>query len=333
MQHNNPLISIIIPAFNASKYISQSVNCCLRQTYSNLEIIIVNDGSTDDTLEKLKKFESNDDRILIINKDNGGLVDARKSAIEIVKGEYVFFLDCDDIIENCAIEKLVNCSNIANVDIVIGNVHVVSSSNKTIEISQQKFSFGIDRNGIICSYLTKEIKPSLCFRLIRTSLLKKINTDSRFTIGEDFISNMLILEKSDVVVDLIDDVIYHYIQYSGSMVNRQSESVANARMIYIKWVSDYVNSLDVINDEEIKNCLAFFVLQEYYTFLRSGGDFFSETEVQNLVKNIYIKNGWALNKLTLWQKGMLLTYCNSPKIGSMFRDLLVVVRNNVRRIN
>lgn len=91
-----PLISICIPAYNASKYIVESVNSILRQSYQNLEIIIVNDGSTDDTLIKIQNL--NDHRIKIISQDNMGQCNAANNAFNASKGEYIKFFDADDIL-------------------------------------------------------------------------------------------------------------------------------------------------------------------------------------------------------------------------------------------
>ena len=85
------MISIIIPAFNAAKYISQSVKCCLHQTYTDLEILVVNDGSTDATRFIVERLQSLDSRIKLLNKVNGGLVSARKEALQHVSGDFVFF--------------------------------------------------------------------------------------------------------------------------------------------------------------------------------------------------------------------------------------------------
>lgn len=90
-------VSIIIPVYNSSKFIEETVRSVQNQTYQNFELIVVNDGSIDNTLDILTKLQEKDSRILIIDKPNSGVSDTRNSGIEIAKGEYVAFLDSDDI--------------------------------------------------------------------------------------------------------------------------------------------------------------------------------------------------------------------------------------------
>ena len=90
----NELISVVIPVFNAEKYLRETVQSVLNQTYSNFELIAVNDGSTDRSLEILQQIT--DDRIRIIDKENTGVSDTRNVAIKAARGEYICFLDADD---------------------------------------------------------------------------------------------------------------------------------------------------------------------------------------------------------------------------------------------
>ena len=100
------LISVVINAYNAEKYINKCIDNVVNQTYKNLEILIVNDGSTDNTLEICKSYK--DDRIRIINQENMGLSMARNVGIDNAKGDYLYFVDADDFIDNDTIEYLYN---------------------------------------------------------------------------------------------------------------------------------------------------------------------------------------------------------------------------------
>ena len=100
------LVSIIIPIYNVEKYLTKCIESVINQTYKNLEIILVNDGSTDNSKEIIDKYSLIDSRIKVINKKNGGLSEARNAGIEIAKGDYIGFLDSDDWIELNMYEKL-----------------------------------------------------------------------------------------------------------------------------------------------------------------------------------------------------------------------------------
>lgn len=106
-------VSIIIPAYNASKYIKRCIASLLNQTYKNIEIIVVNDGSTDNTLEMAKQFD-----ITVLDKENGGVSSARNMGLKIATGDYICFVDADDYVEKNYIESVINVIKENNYDII-----------------------------------------------------------------------------------------------------------------------------------------------------------------------------------------------------------------------
>ena len=100
------MISVIVPIYNAEKYLDKCLTSIVNQTYADIEIILVNDGSTDESLAICKKYEQDDERIVVINKRNEGLVRARKDGIRMAKGEYITFVDADDWIDITTYEKV-----------------------------------------------------------------------------------------------------------------------------------------------------------------------------------------------------------------------------------
>ncbi|BET04532.1 hypothetical protein MASAN616_03950 [Streptococcus sp. SN-1] len=118
---NFPLISIIIPVYNVEEYIAHCIHNILSQTYSNLEIIIVNDGSLDDSIRIAKELTKDDSRFIYIDKENGGQSDARNAGLDIATGDYIFFCDPDDFMFEKSIENLYYASVLTNADIVVGS--------------------------------------------------------------------------------------------------------------------------------------------------------------------------------------------------------------------
>ncbi|NEK55550.1 glycosyltransferase, partial [Rhizobium leguminosarum] len=106
-----PLVSVVIPAFNASRYIERTLRSAGRQTYRNLEIIVVNDGSTDDTAKVVEKMALADPRIRMLSTANRGVAAARNTGIQESTGRFVAFLDADDLWHQTKIEKQVNALN------------------------------------------------------------------------------------------------------------------------------------------------------------------------------------------------------------------------------
>ncbi|MBK8156015.1 MAG: glycosyltransferase family 2 protein [Streptococcus sp.] len=116
---NNSLVSIVVPIYNVEKYLEKCIISLIHQTYQNLEIILVVDGSPDASIDICKKWASKDDRIKIINKENGGLSDARNSGLKAASGELISFVDSDDWVSINMIEKMVNAIKSNNVDMAI----------------------------------------------------------------------------------------------------------------------------------------------------------------------------------------------------------------------
>ena len=123
------LVSVITPIYNSEKYISKTINSVINQSYKNLEIILVDDGSTDKTYEILKKYSKMDKRIKLFHQKNKGAPLARNKGLEKSTGRYIVFVDSDDILEKDAIEKYME-----NVpfDILIGNYRTIDENGKFI---------------------------------------------------------------------------------------------------------------------------------------------------------------------------------------------------------
>ncbi len=118
-----PLVSVIVPIYNAEIYLERCINSIINQTYQNLEIILVDDGSTDNSSETCDKFQQRDSRIRVIHKENGGVVSARRAGIQSARGIYVAYLDSDDWIESDMYEELV-CQIVQNnADIVTSGLY------------------------------------------------------------------------------------------------------------------------------------------------------------------------------------------------------------------
>ena len=136
----NPAISIIMPIYNSEKYIEECLNSLIYQTFKNFEIICVNDGSTDNTLNILKKYEKKDERIKIINQYNKGAAVARNIGMKNSKGEYLIFLDSDDIFEITMIEELYAKIKGNNAEIVICNSEYFYTMNNKNIYDEKKYS-------------------------------------------------------------------------------------------------------------------------------------------------------------------------------------------------
>ncbi len=218
-----PLVGIIVPVYNGEKTLEQCVESIRSQTYRNLQLILVNDGSTDHSGEICQKHAFADTRITIITKANGGLVRARKDGIRQCTAEFVSWVDADDWIEGDYIENLVKMQQESGADIV-APAHYKDIGVDSIFVKNGIADGVYGRSELIPRMLyTGEffeygIQPHLCTKLFRTGILKSTQEDVPDTVivGEDAaVTYPSILRAERVCVTSIAG--YHYIQHAQSM--------------------------------------------------------------------------------------------------------------------
>lgn len=218
------MISVIVPIYNAEKYLDKCLTSIVNQTYSDIEIILVNDGSTDESLAICEKYKQADNRIVIINKHNEGLVRARKDGIRMAKGKYITFVDADDWIDITTYEKVYT----GTADIIAYGLmeeYVHCSKSKINKIEQGIYNKKEIRSKIIPRMLSTEVffefglLPNLCCKLIKKSLLLEIIEDVSdiVTIGEDADFFFRIVYKAESLL-IKTDTPYHYRQHPESMM-------------------------------------------------------------------------------------------------------------------
>lgn len=316
-------VSIIIPAYNAAEYLPKCIDSCLAQSFTDYEIIVVDDGSKDGTAILLENYSSIDRRIKHVSKKNEGLVCARRAGLEYAKGTFVFFIDADDYIEYNTLQLLYE--NSLDKDIVIGGIKIENPSGTPFLLQHHnEFLYNDSRKGMLCNYLSKSITPSLCGRLIRRELLKGIITPNQITIGEDVVTNMILLYSYDIRFKIVDIYLYHYVQYMDSMINTKSDVTLYKRLEFLKWIDQYVKTHEAV-DEEIYYCLSKFMMEELYAYLRDGGCFNMDFL---FCKYIYVNyaNMKSLKKLPIWHIAFIILFRYCPYGGFIFRKVFSRVR-------
>ena len=209
-----------MPVYNASKYLDRSINSILNQTYDNLEIIIVDDSSTDNSKDIIKKYASKDSRIRpIYSEMNQGVSKSRNLGLNVLTGDYVFFMDADDYITKNAIEIMINKCIKYNAD-VVDSYHLIISGNKTFLESKplkEDLVMG-DKSNI--EMLTKA--TYITGKLIDSQLVKNLLFDVNLRRYEDLVfEHQLKLKLKNYV--LITDIVYYYYQVPDSLINTLGE--------------------------------------------------------------------------------------------------------------
>jgi glycosyltransferase involved in cell wall biosynthesis len=220
----NELISVIVPVYNVEKYLSRCVDSIINQTYKNLEIILVDDGSPDNCPAMCDEYVKKDSRIKVIHKENGGLSDARNAGMKVAKGDYIGFVDSDDWIELNMLERLLSEIIKNNCDVASCGVKMVWEDNS----KKSRMLFPIDADCVIDG--TENALDSLMFdnRIIQTvwnKIYKKsIIENILFPVGkinEDEYWSWRAIAKSKRVICLSEPM-YNYVQRSGSIMRSNS---------------------------------------------------------------------------------------------------------------
>lgn len=197
------MVSVIIPVHNAAQYLEQSVECILYQTYKDIEIIVVDDGSTDDSAEIAARFP-----VKLIQQENKGVSAARNKGMEVASGDYLHFMDADDFIDLGFYEKMVNAIESVNAEIACSEVYQEKYPELSLRI-KDKLLLSYAEDKMVATNLGNQ---AMCFKfLYRTSFLKTINLqfDTTVHVAEDLLFNIqaLFLCKHMVTVP---DAVYYY---------------------------------------------------------------------------------------------------------------------------
>ena len=318
------MISIIIPAYNVERYIARSIECCLKQTYSDIEVVVINDGSTDSTSDIVKSLSTKDSRIILVEKANGGLVSARKEALQHVSGDFVFFLDADDVIDENTIESLAQYTK--DYDVIVADFLLENENGKVLPCQHKnKKVFGDDKIGLYSNFLSKSITASLCGRLIRTDMLKDFSTPIHITTGEDVITNLIMVKNHNPRIKVINIPFYHYIQYPHSMANTKNRKTLMKRVEYVQWVIDFMRQECLLDNVLIRPHLQYLLLDEYYSFLRDGGKVEYCPSFCKLV-NFEFWNDKILSGFPIWKRLVLKSYHYNEYLGIFVRNTLNILR-------
>lgn len=318
------LISIIITVYNAEKYLAVCLDSCLNQTFQNIEIIIVNDGSSDGSLEIISTYLEKDRRCRLFNKKNEGLVKARKDGVQIAKGDFIFFLDADDVIIPQAIEILVSEQQVTNADVVLANFWVETEKGHIMYRTQNTFKYGKEDKAMLLNLLSKSFGPTIWGKLIRKNIFSQINVPNFITIGEDVIANMQIIMLENVKFANVDDCIYHYIQHTNSMVNARNKKTAAARLQYVYYIQNSLEKCKYVNSTDYIEAYTSFLLGEYFSFLKDGGLPSMCAQLSMEVKEILNSKPRILG---FFRHYLIRSYLFSDNIGLLYRGLYLTVRN------
>ncbi len=284
------LLSIVIPLYNAEKYIKETLCSVLKQTFTNSEILIIDDGSTDNSVNIVKSLQKNYDRIKLIQQENSGASAARNRGIREANGKYIIMMDADDTIEDTMHETMVSKAEELNADMVVCNFATVLNNGQKRIV--HKFDYPcdvlldrkyIEKEVIVHSLYninSKKFLNSHCTMMIKRSILaeNKLEYDESKKKEEDKPFLMTCLNYIQKMV-FVDGVFYNYIKRPGSLISQYSDRFNNILDNFDLYEKLFSNIYNFKSDVWLK----YFVSQyeECISFV-----FMHKRNVQNVKKEI-----------------------------------------------
>ncbi len=215
------MISVIIPIYNSEKYLKKCIESIVKQTYKDLEIILVNDGSTDSCGKICDDYAENDNRIKVIHQENRGLSAARNAGLKVASGEYITFVDSDDYIENDTYESVFTAIEQFGSDLVFFREKSVDESGKTIYINGGAPTgeiYEISHEDAKSLIIGRQIN-GMCDKVYKANVLEGLFFKEGYMYGEDFMYNLLALTRLETV-SYVDQIKYSYVSNTSSVTHR-----------------------------------------------------------------------------------------------------------------
>lgn len=231
----NEVISVIIPVYNVCEYLEECMKSVVDQTYRNLEIILVDDGSNDGSGIMCDEWARRDERIVVVHKENGGLSDARNAGLKVASGQLIGFIDSDDKIEQTMFEKLYHVLSDNQTDIACCNYDRFGDIEFTNPDTKQVIIYSKDEFFFEYMKYPRWFSPSACLKLYRKSVIKNL----LFEYGvhyEDIMWTLRCADSSNAVAYL-DESLYHYRCRQGSII---TTGVTKEGKIGVKEITDHI---------------------------------------------------------------------------------------------
>lgn len=265
MTMSNPLVSIIIPVYNAEQTIERCLTSIRNQTYRNFEVLMINDGSKDHSMQVLNKFANSDKRFHVINKHNTGVSDTRNTGIAAASGEYLQFVDADDWLVKDATETLVKTMQADNCDLVITDFYRI--------VGHKIYAKGhIPEENILtrkefAEYMMKAPANFYYGVMWNKFYRKSIVIDNNIKCSrdlnwcEDFLFNLEYLQYVKNV-NVIRKPIYYYVKTKGSLVSTQinlRQTIRTKRILF-DYYKDLYKSMDLYDENKLKIQMFYFAI-------------------------------------------------------------------------
>ncbi len=314
---NEPLISVIIAIYNPGKYLRGCLDSIINQTYRNLEIILVDDGSTDDSLKICQEYAERDNRVIVHHKENSGVSATRNQGIRLAHGDYFSFIDSDDWLESDTYEYLINLIKEHNVDAVNYEHYITFPQNETVhKLAPDNYGL-FDKRGAM-----KQLVYNVAFawnKLFSKKIIENVWFDEEICRGEDSLFARQTFDNADSVW-FDSKPLYHYVQSEESAVRGNFRT---SQLTALKLIDRYDNFFCEKYPElhgHVMSMLLYLMAMLYWDMYNDSQNLEAEKE---MVKKEFNKLYPKVSKSTLPRKNRLLLklFRISPKLFCMIKNM------------
>jgi len=262
-----PLISVIIPMYKVEDYLKRCLDSVINQTYKNLEIILVDDGSPDSCPQICDEYAKNDKRIKVIHKENGGLMAAWIDGLKESTGEYIYFVDSDDWLELESVQKYVDVIKENQPDMIINNYYMASNNSKVLKRGVEYNRYGFLENNEFEKFKNAYLRYNCSFTFHRWNKVTKrdilVNNikycDTRISIYEDVNINFAVMLDIKNVY-LLNEPSYNYFVRENSMIREtfKEKNIVNHERVLDAMIK--ITEEKNANTEQLTCCFTYFMI-------------------------------------------------------------------------
>ena len=293
-----PKVTIVIPVYNTQSYIDQCLSSVVNQTFSNIKIIIVNDGSTDNSLKICQKYADNDNRITLVNKPNEGVSIARNVGISLAEGEWIYFLDSDDYLDKNTVKNLLDEAELFDADIIQFGVRSYIDLNIVSEKKPKNKKLYDNLHDFLLENELKPISAWLHFFNLKIIKENKILFNTNLKHGEDMLFVYSVYCHAFKIL-VLNKIFYNQVLSPNSASRKPIQiDVLFDTILFIAELTDYVKERNLTNCyslELIELSKRMFVIP---LLLESKNEFYENKKyIQSLYNLIYDNNKYIFNKI------------------------------------
>lgn len=303
------MISVIINVYNGEKYISKCLDCIINQTYKNLEILVINDGSTDKTLDICKSYK--DKRVRIITTENRGLALSRNVGIDKARGEYLYFIDVDDLIELDTLEYLYKMCERYNVDISTCKSFDVRNNDYNAVNKKEKIEIISNKEMLKKIFLSEDNTVAVWNKLVKRELFENLRFEKRLS-DDILFTHKLVIKTNRIAYS--NQYKYYYLKHYESICSKEKENYKWNVDMYKAFIERYNYVKDIYPDFLENDVAILYIIARLY--LRENKKIINFLNKQNAIE-LY-KKLFSIKifkcKLSKREKLKLILFRINPKL-------------------